>query len=188
VHSGGHALEAYEKADLILLDLELTDLDGLKVCRAIRATSDVPIIVLTARESELDCVLALQAGADDYVVRPCGCRALVARMEAVMRRARPPKTASSVIQRGPLQIDTDSREVQLEDRKISMTRKEFDLLCLLASNPDSVVARERIMQQVWDMSWSRRTVDTHVSSIRNKLGASSWIVTVRGVGFRIGRA
>jgi DNA-binding response OmpR family regulator len=163
-------------------------MDGLEVCRAIRIVCDVPVIVLTARESELDCVLALQAGADDYVVIPYGCRELVARMEAVMRRARPPKKASSVIERGPLQIDTDSREVQLQDRKIPMSRKEFDLLCLLASNPDSVVARERIMQQVWENSWSRRTVDTHVSSIRNKLGANSWIVTVRGVGFRIGQA
>ncbi|MBB1254617.1 response regulator transcription factor [Streptomyces alkaliterrae] len=186
ITSGRAALEAYEDADLVLLDLELPDLDGLEVCRAIRTACDVPIIAVTARGTELDRVLGLQAGADDYLTKPYGFRELMARVEAVMRRARPQASPPSVINHGPLLIDTASREVTLEGRRIPMTRKEFDLLCLLAANPDTVIPRKRLMQQIWGDSWSRRTVDTHVSTLRNKLGASSWVITVRGVGFRLG--
>ena len=131
-------------------------------------------------------VLGLQAGADDYVVKPYGFRELMARMAAVMRRARPQPAVGKVLTRGPLVIDASSREVCLLGRTIDMTRKEFDLLFLLASHPDTVVSRGRIMQQIWGDSWSRRTVDTHVSSLRNKLGGSDWIITIRGVGFRFG--
>ncbi|MDT9691529.1 response regulator transcription factor [Streptomyces sp. P9(2023)] len=186
IASGSEALHAYGDADLILLDLELPDLDGLEVCQTIRTACDIPIIAVTARGSELDRVLGLQAGADDYLTKPYGFRELMARMDAVMRRARPQAPAPSTIEHGPLLIDTGSREVTLDGRPIAMTRKEFDLLCLLASNPDTVIPRKRLMQQVWGDSWSRRTVDTHVSTLRNKLGASSWVVTVRGVGFRLG--
>lgn len=187
VDTGAKACEAYEDTDLVLLDLELTDLDGLEVCRAVRAACDIPIIVVTARASELDCVLALQAGADDFVVRPYGFHELTARMAAVTRRALGRRRADCIIERGPLQINTKSREVQLESRDIPMSRKEFDLLCLLASHPDTVISRAEIMNRIWEDSWSRRTVDTHVSSIRSKLGKSSWIVTIRGVGFRFGQ-
>ncbi|MBT2507460.1 response regulator transcription factor [Streptomyces sp. ISL-98] len=186
VATGSEALHTYEDADLILLDLELPDLDGLEVCRTIRTACDVPIIAVTARGTELDRVLGLQAGADDYLTKPYGFRELMARMDAVMRRARPQAPASSTIAHGPLLIDTGSREVTLDGRRITMTRKEFDLLCLLASHPDTVIPRKRLMQQVWGDSWSRRTVDTHVSTLRNKLGASTWVITVRGVGFRLG--
>ncbi|MFD9409993.1 response regulator transcription factor [Streptomyces sp. NPDC059989] len=187
------ALAQYRNVDMVLLDLELPDLDGLEVCRIIRSGCDVPIIAVTARGSELDRVLGFQAGVDDYVVKPYGFRELLARMEAVMRRARPaapPATANSVrgISHGPLTIDTGSREVELGGQRIDLTRKEFDLLLLLASQPDSVVPRRQIMHEVWGDSWSRRTVDTHVSSLRSKLGGSAWILTVRGVGFRIGHA
>lgn len=185
--TGSEALEAYEKADLILLDLELPDLDGLEVCRVIRAACDTPIIAVTARGSELDRVLGLQAGADDYVVKPYGFRELIARMDAVMRRAQPKVTGLQVLSHGPLRIDANSREVLLRGRRIEVTRKEFDLLHLLASHPDTVIPRKRIMHQVWGDSWSRRTVDTHVSSLRSKLGASCWIITIRGVGFRLGQ-
>jgi DNA-binding response OmpR family regulator len=154
----------------------------------------VPLIVVTARASELDCVLALQAGADDYLVKPYGLRELMARADAVLRRCRAPRDADPggdggerPVERGPLHIDPHSREVRLRNRCIAMSRKEFDLLYLLASQPDKVVPRERIMSEVWQNSWSRRTVDTHVSSIRQKLGSSEWIRTVRGVGFRIGQ-
>jgi DNA-binding response OmpR family regulator len=186
IDSGREALEAYEDADLILLDLELPDLDGLEVCRSIRTACDIPIIAVTARCTELDRVLGLQAGADDYLTKPYGFRELMARVDAVMRRARPQTTTPSIIVHGPLLIDTGSREVTLRGRRIPMTRKEFDLLCLLASNPDTVIPRKRLMNQIWGDSWSRRTVDTHVSTLRNKLGASSWVITVRGVGFRLG--
>ncbi|WP_424184800.1 response regulator transcription factor [Actinokineospora sp. G85] len=188
VGTGAQALRACANADLVLLELELADLDGLEVCRAIQLTSGLPVIVTTARSSELDCVLALQAGADDYLVKPYGFRELVARMDAVMRRAAPRARDERVLEHGALRIDTDKREVHLANRRVPLSRKEFDLLHMLASHPDSVVPRERIMRQVWENSWSRRTVDTHVSSIRAKLGSNSWILTVRGVGFRIGHA
>ncbi|MGW6025491.1 response regulator transcription factor [Streptomyces sp. NPDC055099] len=188
VTTGREALRSYESADLMLLDLELPDLDGLEVCRDIRRVSNIPIIAVTGRGSELDRVLGLQAGADDYLVKPYGFRELMARMEAVMRRTtRQPSSTAESISRGPLSIDAGSREVSLEGRRIDVTRKEFDLLFLLASHPDTVIPRKQLMQRVWGDSWSRRTVDTHVSSLRNKLGCSGWIITVRGVGFRFGQ-
>jgi DNA-binding response OmpR family regulator len=183
---GCAALEAHEDADLILLDLELQDLDGLEVCKSIRSVSCVPLIVVTGRGSELDCVLGLQAGADDYLVKPYGFRELMARIEAVMRRTRSSRTAEREIAHGPLHIDVNARQVRLGDRGAGLTRKEFDLLCILASHPDTVIPRKRLLQQVWGDSWSRRTVDTHVSSLRTKLGDSDWIITVRGVGFKLG--
>jgi DNA-binding response OmpR family regulator len=188
VGTGSAALQVHGDSDLLLLDFELPDLDGLEVCRGIRAVSDVPIIAVTARGSELDLVLGLQAGADDFVVKPYGFRALLARMEAVMRRARPRPAAAKVPVpvRGPLRIDPTTRTVTLDGRVVDMTRKEFDLLHLLAANPDTVISRERLIRQVWGDSWSRRSLDTHVSSVRGKLGASTWIITVRGVGFRFG--
>ncbi|MGC0313982.1 DNA-binding response OmpR family regulator [Kitasatospora acidiphila] len=186
--TGGAALQRYQDADMVLIDLDLPDLDGLEVCQAIRLTCDTPIIAITARGDEIDRVLGLQAGADDYLVKPYGFRELMARMEAVMRRARPRPRPADVILHGPLRIDAAARQVSLAGRPIDVTRKEFDLLYVLASNPDSVVPRKRLMQQVWGDSWSPRTVDTHVSSLRGKLGASEWITTVRGVGFRLGPA
>ncbi|MEW2636209.1 response regulator transcription factor [Streptomyces sp. NPDC048389] len=192
VSTGAQALRAHGEADLILLDLDLPDLDGLEVCRAVRAVSDTPIIALTARGSELDCVLGLQAGSDDYLVKPYGFRELLARMEAVMRRVRPQAArpaARGVIVHGPLRLDPEARAAFLDGRPLELTRKEFDLLHLLASQPGAVVPRRQIMAQVWDDAWSPRgrTVDTHVGTLRSKLGSREWIVTVRGVGFRLGR-
>ncbi|MER0446348.1 response regulator transcription factor [Streptomyces sp. Edi4] len=188
VATGAKALQSYRSADLVVLDLDLPDIDGLEVCRSIRAMSDTPVIALTARNSELDRVLGLQAGADDYMVKPYGFRELVARMEAVMRRVRPQQILEQVITHGPLRIDAGTREVLLDGQPVEMTRKEFDLLHLLACQPETVISRKQVMTQVWDDSWSRpgRTIDTHVSSLRNKLGSSTWIITVRGVGFRLG--
>ncbi|MEU6406783.1 response regulator transcription factor [Streptomyces sp. NPDC046985] len=187
---GGAALHAYGGADLVLLDLELPDLDGLEVCRAIRSVSRVPLIIVTSRESETDCVLGLQAGADDYVTRPFGIRELTARIEAVMRRAQWQSAAAAApvreIRHGRLRIDAGAREVTVDGAPVALTRKEFDLLRLLAQHPGAVVPRRELLQRVWGDSWSRRTVDTHVSSVRGKLGDPGWIVTVRGVGFRLG--
>lgn len=192
VGTGSAALQVHDESDLLLLDFELPDLDGLEVCRAIRSVSDVPIIAVTSRGSELDLVLGLQAGADDFVVKPYGFRTLLARMDAVMRRARPQPAAApaaaAVPVHGPLRIDPTSRTVTLDDRVVEMTRKEFDLLYVLATNPGTVIPRERLIRQVWGDSWSRRTLDTHVSSVRRKLGASTWILTVRGIGFRLGHS
>ncbi|MFF3333598.1 response regulator transcription factor [Streptomyces sp. NPDC002888] len=189
VSTGAKALQAHQGADLILLDLDLPDLDGLEVCRDIRAVSDTPVIAVTARDTELDRVLGLQAGSDDYMAKPYGFRELMARIEAVMRRVRPQQQPlEQVVVRGPLRIDVGAREVSLEGRLVELTRKEFDLLYLLAAQPQAVISRKQLMLQVWGDSWSRpgRTIDTHVSSLRGKLGSSSWIVTVRGVGFRLG--
>jgi DNA-binding response OmpR family regulator len=187
VSRGEAALRCYPWADLVLLDFELPDLDGLEICRTIRAASDVPIIAVAQRDSELDCVLGLQAGADDYLVKPFGFRELLARIDAVMRRSRPVTcgTSTQTIAHGGLTIDVGAREVCLCGRRVDLTRKEFDLLLMLAMHPGQVVSRSELQQQVWGDSWSRRTLDTHISSLRAKLGASEWIVTVRGVGFRL---
>ncbi len=184
VAGGREAIAGDLSVDLILLGLELVDLDGLEVCRGLRASSDTPIIAIGSQVSELDAVLALRAGADDYVVRPYGFRELLARMEAVMRRVHTSgRTPPAVLERGPLRIDVRKREVVFKNRVIKMTRKEFELLLLLALNRGTVVPRDEILEQIWGGSWSRRTVDTHISSIRSKLGDRDWIVSIRGVGF-----
>ncbi|WP_407842057.1 response regulator transcription factor (plasmid) [Streptomyces sp. DSM 116496] len=188
VATGTKALLAHHQADLVLLDLDLPDLDGLEVCRGIRAVSDTPVIAVTARGSELDRVLGLQAGSDDYMVKPYGFRELLARMEAVMRRVHPRPTVAQVISHGPLRIDIGTRLTTMDGELVDLTRKEFDLLHLLASQPGTVISRRQLMSKVWDDAWSHRgrTIDTHVSSLRGKLGSSSWIINVRGVGFRLG--
>ena len=190
VGSGQEALSAYEHADLVLLELDLPDLDGVEVCRHIRANSNTPIITFTADEAHVDRVLSLHAGADDSIVKPFEFRELVARMKAVLRRAVPAPAAETVaISHGALHIDPRKREVRVGERVVDVTRKEFDLLYLLASQPDAVVSRKELMSKVWADEWGTRsrTVDTHVSSLRNKLGDGDWIVTVRGVGYRLGR-
>ncbi|MGW0345983.1 response regulator transcription factor [Streptomyces anthocyanicus] len=184
VASGQAACQRYRRADMLLLGLDLPDLDGLEVCRRIRAACDIPIIAVTSRDSELDRVLGLQAGADDYLVRPYGIRELMARIDAVTRRTRNLPAARNVVSHGGLRIDAFSREVTLHGRRVEVTPKEFDLLHLLASHPGTVVSRTRIMRQVWGGSWSRRTIDTHVASLRKKLGSGNWITTVRGVGLQ----
>lgn len=184
VGSGGEALQVFDDADLVLMDLDLPDLDGLEVCRSIRSVGDTPVIAVTRRGSELDRVLGLQAGADDYLVKPYGFRELMARMEAVMRRMKPRPKAAGALVRGGVRIDPTSRQVSVNGRVVELTRKEFQLLHLLASQAGRVVPRKQIMAQVWRDSWSRRTLDTHISSLRSKLGSSECIVTVRGVGFR----
>ena len=187
VDTGAKALAEYSAADLVLLDLDLPDLDGLEVCRSIRSCCDIPIIIVTNRDTELDRVLGLQAGSDDYLIRPYGIRELIARIEAVMRRVQPvarPPTLSH----GRLSIDCGTRQVQLGEQRVTITKKEFNLLHLLVSESHRVVTREHIMAHVWPdcATDASRTIDTHVNSLRNKLGAKSWIITVRGVGFRIG--
>ncbi|WP_410537951.1 response regulator transcription factor [Streptomyces sp. KL2] len=194
VDTGARALEAYRSADLVLLDLDLPDMDGLEVCRRIRSASDTPIIAFTDRATELDRVLGLQAGSDDCLGKPFGLRELMARMDAVMRRARPrERTEGRCISHGPLRIDAAAREVRLDGRLIEVTRKEFDLLYHLASHPGMVISRGQLMAEIWGDpvgpalgTRASRTIDTHVSTLRSKLGNRDWIRTVRGVGFRFG--
>lgn len=190
VATGREALKTYEQAGLVLLDLELPDLDGIEVCRTIRAGDDTPVITLTGGGTELDRVLSLQAGADDCMAKPFGFRELLARIQAVQRRTRRDSPAARAIAHGHLQICPRSRQVRVGARAVELTRKEFDLLHLLASPPGQVFSRREIMAMIWDDTWaaSSRTVDTHVSTLRSKLGSGKWIITVRGVGYRLGHA
>jgi DNA-binding response OmpR family regulator len=183
VVSGRAALEAPEP-DLVLLDLRLPDLDGYEVCRQLRARSGVPIIMVTARGEEVDRVVGLELGADDYMVKPFGFRELLARMHAVTRRAEGKQGARRLFTAGELEVDLRSRSALLHGRELSLTPKEFDLLALLASDPGAVFERRRILQEVWGTSWqgAGKTVDVHVASLRKKLGDPAWIETLRGVG------
>ncbi|MFC7897489.1 response regulator transcription factor [Streptomyces sp. NPDC057381] len=189
VDSGAEALRLHKDADLVLLDLDLPDVDGLQICQAIRDGSGTPIISFTERDTELDRVLALQAGADDCVVKSCGSREVLARIEALVRRAYPWQEGPCSISLHPLHIDGRSREIRLAGRLVDVTAKEFDLLYALATRPEKVISRKELMVKIWerDAMEPSRTIDTHVSSLRAKLGDSEWIVTVRGVGYRIGR-
>jgi len=185
VATGEDALEA-ALPDLVLLDLRLPGMDGTEVCRRLRARSDVPIIVVTAKGEEVDRVVGLELGADDYLVKPFGFRELLARIRAVMRRARP-GTDRAQIHVGALEIDVRGRRAIMGDDALNLTTKEFDLLALLASEQGDVVSRQRILREVWDTEWfgPTKTVDVHVASLRKKLGDPAWIETVRGVGLRL---
>ena len=191
VATGKDALAA-QPADIVLLDLGLPDMDGIDVCRQLRARSNVPIIVVTARGEELDRVVGLEVGADDYVVKPFGLRELIARIRAVLRRAGGTTAAAAPAGESTtvagLEIDRRTRKVILDGEELSLTPKEFDLLALLGEDPGAVYRREDILDEVWDRNWygPTKTIDVHVASLRKKLGDASWIETVRGVGFRLG--
>lgn len=185
VATGRGALDA-PASEFVLLDLRLPDIDGYEVCKELRKRSETPIIMMTARSEEVDRVIGLELGADDYIVKPFGVRELVARMRAVLRRTgiQEGRTALSV---GALSIDTRTRKVMLGDGEIDLTVKEFDILALLASEPGSVFTRSQVMERVWETSWygASKTIDVHVASLRRKLDDAGWIETVRGVGFRL---
>jgi DNA-binding response OmpR family regulator len=172
--------------DVVLLDLGLPDVDGFELCRELRATSGVPIIVVTARGEEVDRVVGLELGADDYVVKPFGFRELVARIRAVRRRATG-RAAGSAATLCDLVVDRRTRRATVEGRVVSLTPKEFDLLALLADDPGAVCSRERILDEVWDPHWygPTKTLDVHIASLRRKLGHPELIETVRGVGYRL---
>ncbi len=186
VATGADALAA-GPADFVLLDLGLPDCDGADVCRKIRADSDVPIIVITARADEIDRVVLLELGADDYMVKPFGFRELRARIRAVARRSQPRVEGGSQVQIGPLEIDRRTRRVVLDGAELALTPKEFDLLAYLATDPGAVFDRNAILETVWDTHWygPTKTLDVHIAALRKKLGSPQWIETVRGVGFRL---
>ncbi|WP_407836145.1 response regulator transcription factor [Streptomyces sp. DSM 116496] len=194
VATGHEALAAAAKTEFVLLDLGLPDLDGQEVCRRLRERSWVPIIAVTARAEELDRILLLQAGADDYVTKPYSMRELLARMDAIARRVTGPAAAGAAGESreeqwsaGPLVLDLRTRQVEVHGEPVSLTRREFDLLAALAADAGAVRAREDLINEVWDANWhgSTRTLDVHVGSLRTKLGARDWIEAVRGVGFRL---
>jgi two-component system response regulator RegX3 len=191
-----HAIEAVGRVrpDLILLDLMLPDGSGYDVCREVRRTSQVPIIMLTARGEEADRVIGLELGADDYVVKPFSAREVAARVRAVLRRAAAPAHAAPAAQEGAVEVgdvrlDPATRSVTRDGQTVEVTRKEFELLRLLMASAGTVVTRERLIDEVWDTNWfgSTKTLDVHVSGLRRKLGDDSaaprYIHTVRGVGF-----
>jgi DNA-binding response OmpR family regulator len=179
--------------DTVLLDLGLPDLDGRDVCRQLRARSNVPIIMLTARSEEFDRVLGLELGADDYVTKPFSFRELLARIRAVARRSgtgpdvAPGDSDDTAQTVGALHIDRRTRRVHLAGEPLTLTAKEFDLLSFLARDPGAVRTRTDILEHVWDAHWygPTKTVDAHVAAIRKKLGDPRWIEAVRGVGFRL---
>ncbi|HVC86638.1 MAG TPA: response regulator transcription factor [Gaiellaceae bacterium] len=173
--------------DVVLLDLRLPDGDGLDVCRQLRSTSAVPIIVVTARGEESDRVVGLELGADDYVVKPFGLRELIARIRAVTRRTQDRPHAHEPLRVGTLEVDERSRRAELDGRDLKLTPKEFELLAALARDPGAAVSRRRLLEEVWETTWygSAKMIDVHVAALRRKLGDPGWIESVRGVGFRL---
>jgi DNA-binding response OmpR family regulator len=197
----GSAAEAMEMSsgrepDLVLLDIGLPDGSGLDVCRELRRQGDVPIIMLTARGSEADRVAGLELGADDYIVKPFSAREVMARVRAVLRRATPTTggDAGKPIRIGDLILDTTRHEARLDDTKLELSRKEFELLRVLMQSAGSVLTRETLIDEVWDMNWfgPTKTLDVHISGLRKKLDDDPkeprYIHTVRGVGFRFSGA
>ena len=187
------ALAQGPRFDLVLLDLTLPDGDGRDVCRELRRSSDVPIVMLTARGTELDRIVGLELGADDYVVKPFSGAEVIARIRAVLRRtqtAQTPEAAEAVTQVADLHVDHEARRVRLNGTELELSRKEFDLLARLVRDAGRVVTREQLMSDVWDENWfgPTKTLDVHVGWLRKKLGddpaSPAWIETVRGVGFR----
>jgi DNA-binding response OmpR family regulator len=176
--------------DLVLLDLMLPDGDGRDVCREIRVFSDVPIIMLTARGTEVDRIVGLEIGADDYVVKPFSSGELVARIRALLRRTDGAVRAPAQHRIGELELDEASRRAMLAGEPLELSRKEFDLLAELVRNAGSVVSREDLMAAVWDENWfgSTKTLDVHIGWLRKKLREDAseprYLHTVRGVGFR----
>lgn len=199
VRTGAAGLaDSADTPDLVLLDLGLPDMDGLDVCRSLRARSAIPIIMITARGEEADRIVGLELGADDYMAKPFGVRELVARIRAVTRRtgALPavptgpdatPAAAPAPQRIGPLQIDRRTRQVRLGGRDVALSPREFDLLAYLAQDPGAVHSRQQIMDAVWDPHFfgPTKTLDAHVAALRRKLGDPGWVTTARGVGFRL---
>ena len=192
VGDGLSAIAAAErlKPSLVILDVMLPGMDGLEVCRRLRAASKIPIIMLTARDGEVDRVLGLELGADDYVTKPFSPRELVARVKAVLRRTEPGEAQSEDDERlalGPVRIDAARREVLVGELPVELTAREFELVAFLVRNRGIVFSRDRLLERVWgyERPVDTRTVDSHVKSVRQKLGEGGSIIkTLRGVGYK----
>ncbi len=191
VGTGSGALNAVaaEMPSLIVLDLNLPDMDGIEICRRIRKSSDVPIIMLTARDEDVDKIIGLEVGADDYLTKPFNPRELVARVKSVLRRAASDRRIDEgdEIRHGDLLINSGRREVLGGDDEIQLAPKEFDLLWELLDHRGIVLTRDQLLERVWGYTFAgdTRTVDVHVRQIRRKLGDASPIVTVWGVGYKV---
>jgi two-component system, OmpR family, response regulator RegX3 len=191
--TGPAAIECYERrgADLVLLDLMLPGLSGTEVFRSLRSTSNVPVIMLTAKDSEIDKVVGLELGADDYVTKPYSGRELVARIRAVLRRrGEPDDLAPATVEAGPVRLDVDRHVVSVAGTPVEMPLKEFELLELLLRNAGRVLTRGQLIDRVWgsDYVGDTKTLDVHVKRLRSKIepdpGAPRHIVTVRGLGYK----
>ena len=191
VGTGSAALNviAADMPALIILDLNLPDMDGLEICRRIRKGSDVPILMLTARDEDVDKIIGLEVGADDYLTKPFNPRELVARVKSVLRRSSPDRRRDegAELQHGDLVINAGRREVMVGDDEIQLAPKEFDLLWELLDHRGLVLTRDQLLERVWGYTFAgdTRTVDVHVRQIRRKLGDASPIVTVWGVGYKV---
>ncbi len=183
---GGLAAVRDQRPRLVVLDVGLPDIDGLEVCRRIRATSALPVIFLTARADEIDRVLGLELGADDYLTKPFAPAELVARVKAVLRRSEG-APGPEVVPAGRAIVDVGRREVRVDDQPVDFTTKEFELLRFLATRRGLAMSRQQILDQVWGHDWygDERTVDVHIAQVRKKLGDACLITTVRGVGYRL---
>jgi DNA-binding response OmpR family regulator len=189
---GRDAADHLAGVDVVLLDLGLPDIDGVDVCRAIRAVSDAPVIVVSARGEVDDRILGLHSGADDYLVKPYDIGELVARVHAVLRRRGPGAPAGDpldVVAVDGVSVDLQRHAVTVDGRPVVLTRKEFQVLALLTGARGAVCTRSRIVAEVWGRSWpgANRTLDVHVASLRTKLGRPELVQTVRGVGYRLGQ-
>jgi DNA-binding response OmpR family regulator len=186
VGSGSEALSALERETvrLVILDLTLPDMDGLEVCRQIRSRSSVPVVMLTARDDEVDRLAGLEVGADDYIGKPFSPKELVARMKAVLRRSGPQVEEELVL--GDVVMRRSAREVTVAGEPLELRAKEFDLLAYLITNRGAVLSRDRLLERVWGLDYSggTRTVDVHVAQLRRKLGRPKLIRTIRGVGYK----
>lgn len=189
--NGQKALEKIlnDEPALVVLDLMLPGLDGLEVCRRVRSESDVPIIMLTARSDDIDKIVGLELGADDYLTKPFNPRELVSRIKAILRRSeRKPATESKPITVGNLTINPQQRSVMIDNEAVDLRMKEFDLLLTLAENPNIVFSRDRLLDVVWGYNFAgeTRTVDVHVAHLRHKLkGMTATIETVWGMGYKL---
>jgi DNA-binding response OmpR family regulator len=194
VGTGRDAIErvAAETPSLVVLDLMLPDIDGLEVCRTIRQSSDVPILMLTARDEDVDKIIGLEVGADDYLTKPFNPRELVARVKSILRRSVPERrdVQTKQIKHGDLEIDIGRREVLVAGKEVQLAPKEFDLLWELLDHKGLVLTRDQLLERVWGYTFAgdTRTVDVHVRQLRRKLGDASPIVTVWGVGYKVAAA
>jgi DNA-binding response OmpR family regulator len=192
--SGAEALKlvASEKPALVVLDLMLPDIDGVEVCKRIRQSTDLPVLMLTARDEDVDKIIGLEVGADDYMTKPFNPRELVARVRAILRRSTTEreKGESAVLQHGDLTIDAGRREARVGEQEIQLAPKEFDLLWELLDHRGLVLTRDQLLERVWGYTFAgdTRTVDVHVRQLRRKLGDASPIVTVWGVGYKVSPA
>ncbi len=192
--TGGEALQQVgtDAPSLVVLDLNLPDIDGIEVCRRIRKSADVPIIMLTARDEDVDKIIGLEVGADDYLTKPFNPRELVARVKSVLRRSGPDRKdlESAQIRHGDLAVDAGRREVRVGEDEVQLAPKEFDLLWELLDHRGLVLTRDQLLERVWGYTFAgdTRTVDVHVRQLRRKLGEASPIVTVWGVGYKVAPA